>query len=75
MCWDIDRGNPCMQEEPRQPPRKGATSTTMGHNRLQGRARRERTLVASRIQKLTRRIRTSGISDGHHRQDSGGRLK
>ena len=47
----------------------------MGHTRLQGRTHRERTKVARRRQKLTSRIRTSGIYDGNLRQDSRGRGK
>ena len=45
------------------------------HPRLQGRTRRERTLVASRRQKWTSWIHNSGISDGHVGQDSRGREK
>ena len=41
--------------------------------RLQERTRRERTLEASRIQKWTSRIRTSGVPGGHPRHDSRGR--
>ena len=63
-------GNPRIHEEPREPCRKGDRYTAMGHTRLQGRTRRERTLYASRIQKWTSMIRTSGVPGGHPRHDS-----
>ena len=44
----------------------------MVHTRLQGITRRERTPVASRIQKWTSRIRISGVTGGHRRHDSRG---
>ena len=37
----------------------------MGHTRLQGRTRIERTLEASRRQEWASRIRTSGVPGGH----------
>ena len=42
---------------------------TTGHTRIQVRTHRERTLVSSRRQKWTSRIRTSGVPGGGHRQD------
>ena len=68
-------GNPRIHEEPREPYRKGDRFTAMGHTRLQGRTRRERTLEASRRQIRTSRIRTSGVPGGHPRHDSRGRGK
>ena len=47
----------------------------MGYTHLQGRTRRERTLEASRRQKLTSRIRTSSVPGGNPRHDSRGRGK
>ena len=48
MCWGNAYGNPHIQEEPREPSRKGDRSTAMGHTHLQWRTRRERTLEDSR---------------------------
>ena len=53
--------------------RLSGPSTAMGHTRLQGRTRRERTLEASRIQEWASRIRTSSVPGGHPRHDSRGR--
>ena len=47
MFWGNAYGNPRIHEEPREPYRKGDRFTAMGHTRLQGRRRRERTLEAS----------------------------
>ena len=66
---------PTHNEEPREPYRKGDRFTAMGHTRLQGRTRRERTLETSRRQKWTSRIRTSGVPCGHSRHDSRERRK
>ena len=44
MFWDIDHGNPRINEEPREPSRKGDISATVGNTGLQGRTRREQTL-------------------------------
>ena len=73
MFWGNAYGNPRIHEETREPYMKGDIFTAMGHTRLQGRTRRERTLEASRRQKWTSRIRTSGVPGGH--PDSRGRGK
>ena len=73
MFWGNAYGYPRIHEEPREPYRKGDRFTAMGHTRLQGRTRRERTLEASRIQLRTSRIRTSGVPGSHPRHDSRGR--
>ena len=70
MFWGNAYGNPRIHEEPREPYRKGDRLTAMGHRRLQGRTRRERTLEASIRQIRTSRIRTSGVPGGHPRNDS-----
>ena len=70
MFWDNAYGNPRIHEEPCEPSKKGAISKAMGHTRLQGRTRRERTLEASRNRILTSRIRTSGVPGGHPGHDS-----
>ena len=46
-----------------------------GHNNLQGRTRRKRTLEAGRRQKWTSSISTSGIPGGHPGHDNRGRGK
>ena len=75
IIWGNAYGNPRIHEEPREPYRKGDRFTAMGHTRLQGRTRRERTLEASRRHIRTSRIRTSVVPGGHPRHDSRGRGK
>ena len=73
MFWGNAYGNPSIHEESREPSRIGDISTAMGHTRLQGRTRRERTLEANRRQEWASIIRTSSILGGHPRHDSRGR--
>ena len=75
MFWGNAYGNPSIHEEHREPYMKGDISTAMGHTRLQGRTRRERTLEASIRQEWASRIGTSRILGGHPRHDSRGRGK
>ena len=58
MFWGNAYGNPRIHEEPKEPYRKGDRSTAMGHTRLQGTTRRERTLATSRRHEWASRIRT-----------------
>ena len=60
------------KKNPESPPRN---EIYLGHTRLQGRPRRERTLVTSRKQKLTSNTGTSGVPGGHPRNDTRGRGK
>ena len=71
MLLNIDHGNLHVQEEPREASRKGTKFVTMGHTRLQGRPRRERTLVGEEGGNGQVGY-TSGIPGGHLRQNGGG---
>ena len=69
MFLDIDNGNPRMQDEPREPTRKGARFATMENTREH--EENEHWRLVEGKQNWASRIRTSGISDGHLRQYSG----